>query len=184
MLSLAAIVGAIVLSAFAVSYDQITKDTGDDNYKMFCGWQEFHKGSDKANDQNSNNDYTWKYYCSQCSGSFSFCTNTEKTDYCDMENIGKAWLGLMIVGIGFGAISAFGFLIDIFCCTSQSWALGSGTLYTICTAAAIIEWAAANKCEDLDDLCFNCTSQLSTSWYLALGGIALGILSHATYNWW
>jgi len=186
-LSFFAMGGGILLALVSVCYDQITKVTGCElvifgTGDFYCGWQEFHNSTLYINEQSSKNDLTWTYACNETTK-----LHGDTTYICTQEKIGKAWISLMFIGIFFGLVSATGYIVDVFCCTSHTWALGTGTLFTVFVTLAMIVWAADNKCIGVakhNDLLSNCHAQLGTSWYLALGAALLGAFAHSTYNYW
>jgi len=185
-LSLFAMAGAVILALVAVNYDQLTNVTNCQEIfislpTMYCGWQEYHNKTETWPLQTNDGRETYQTLCTDITNA-----HLDSTNYCNQEKYGKAWIGLMFVGIFFGLLSMAGFLIDVFCCTSHTWALGSGTLFTLFVTLAIIVWAATNKCIGIlkDSGFVNCHSALGTSWYLALGAALLGALSHASFNRW
>jgi len=181
-LSFAIICVAVLLATVSVFYDDLTNFTGCDSHTPICGWQEFHNKTETLILQKNDGQFTWSQYCTD-----SKTDHLDGTPFCDLEKIGKAWIGLMFLGIFFGLLSATLFIVDAACCTSHTWVLGSGTLFTLFVTLAFIVWASGNKCINGAETAgagHSCHSSLGTSWALAFVAAFLGLASHVTYKWW
>jgi hypothetical protein len=157
----------------ALSLDYIVKLTYkpsfSDEYITYCGWQEIHEDRQSSSDQqdcSNDNDCGYKAACDNGSD-----------DSCKMEEAGKVYLSLVIIGLLLGLISLFGFFIH-----GRLFGAGGNIIFALFIFIAVgyfmNEEKCTQACEDSNvPNLLSCESEWGYTPILLIVAGALGIFS-------
>jgi len=170
------LLAGVILAIVALTKDNITKVTFDtivtDEYSRYCGWYKLHNYDTDVESLDNYNKFTYAKYCD------------DNNEACKMEEVGKAWYSLLIIGIVFGGIALIGFILDMW--TAYAFALMAigNVFFFACMLVAVITWGISKTCHkacnrlefpELPSSVASCHAEWAISWILTViaGGLSL-----------